>query len=123
MSLIAAAPASRARAATAGEKVSASTGTPACAARPATAGTSRAASSSAGDRRAAAGGDGADVEQVEARVDQGEPVAHRLVGVPLRAPSKNESSVTLTIPAASGGPNSSVRPAICQVVTRRCLRP
>ena len=37
------------------------------------------------------------------------PSATACSGVSLRAPSKNESSVTLTIPAASGGGNSSVR--------------
>ena len=50
---------------------------PTAATSPSTAGTSRAASSSACDRRAAAGRHRADVEQVEARLDQGQPVGDR----------------------------------------------
>ena len=91
--------------------MSASTGTPDSAASRSIAGTRRAASSSGGDRRAAAGGDRADVEQVEPGLDQPSPSATARSGVPLRAPAKNESSVTLTIPAASGGGKSSVRSA------------
>ena len=60
--------------------MSAITGTPGSAASPSTAGTSRAASSSAAHRRAAARGDGADVEQVEAGLGEREPVGDRLLG-------------------------------------------
>ena len=61
----------------------------------------------------------ADVEQVEAPATpgRGRPATARS-GVPLRAPSKKESSVTLTIPAASGGGNSSTRSARRQRVIR-----
>ena len=117
MSLIAAAPASIAAEATSGEKVSASTGAPALATRPSTAGTSRAASSVAstgGPLRAATAPTSSRSKPVSTRAS---PSAIARSGVPLRAPAKNESSVTLTIPAASGGPKSSVRSAIRQVVT------
>ena len=58
-----------------------------------------------------------DIEQVEALGHQSAAVLDRATGVSLRAPSKKESSVTFTIPAASGGGNSSTRSARRQRVT------
>ena len=83
-------------------KVSAETGTPGPTS-PSIAGTSAAASSSAdgGPLRAATA---PHVEHVEAGLDQLQPVGDRLLGVPLRAPSNIESTVTLTIPAATAAP-------------------
>src|SRR5688500_12452068 len=121
MSLIAAAPASRTRRATSGEKVSARTGTPASAARRSIAGTSRpasAAGSTGGPLRAATAPTSS---MSKPAPTSARPSATAWSGVPLRAPTKNESSVTLTIPAASGGPNSSVRSESRQVVTRTKL--
>ena len=80
MSLTATAPAARARRATSAEKVSAEIGTSTAAARPSIAGTSFAASSSGGDRRPAAGGDGADVEHPESRLGELDSVTHGLIG-------------------------------------------
>ena len=101
MSLIATAPASSAAEATSAEKVSAETGTPS-AGHPLTAGTSAGHLLGGGHRRARLGGDGADVEHVEAVLDQRPPSSIARSGVKLRAPSNIESEVTLTIPAASG---------------------
>ena len=103
MSLIAAAPASIAARATGAENVSARTGTPASAASRSTAGISRAASSAGstgGPLRAATAPTSSRSNPASTRAS---PSATAWSGVPLRAPAKNESSVTLTIPAASGG--------------------
>ena len=109
MSLIAAAPASIAARATGAENVSTRTGTPASAASRSTAGISRAASSAGstgGPLRAATAPTSSRWNPASTRAS---PSATAWSGVPDRAPAKNESSVTLTIPAASGGGKRSVR--------------
>ena len=63
------------------------------------------------DRGPAAGRHGAHVEKVEPASASAKPSSTARSGVWERAPSKNESAVTLTIPAAIGGGNSSVRSA------------
>src|SRR5688572_11365662 len=117
MSLIATAPASSTRRATSGENVSASTGTPASAARRSTAGTSLPASASAstgGPLRAASAPTSSMSKPASTSA---RPSATARSGVPLRAPAKNESSVTLTIPATSGRPKSSSRSVSRHTVT------
>src|SRR3954452_22282473 len=109
MSLIATAPAVSARSATWVEKVSAEIGTSAASTSPSIAGTSLAASSSGGTggpRRAATAPTSSISKPRSARP---RPSCTAPSGVPLRAPSKNESSVTLTIPTAIGRPNWRVR--------------
>ena len=80
MSLIATAPASSAARATSGWNVSAMTGTPERSASPAIAGASFSISAVGLDRRARARRDGAHVEEVEALLDEAEPVLDRLLG-------------------------------------------
>ena len=79
MSLTASAPAASARRATSTEKVSAETGTP----QPASAARAPAPAPPPRPRRGTGGpalaGDGADVEHVEARLDQRQPVGDRLL--------------------------------------------
>ena len=119
MSLTACAPAASARRATCGEKVSAEIGTPpptepaaiappragplvAAAASPAIAGTSAAASSSAPTGGPALAATAPTSSMSKPAAASASPSATACSGVPLRAPSNIESTVTLTIPAASG---------------------
>src|SRR5215218_4815411 len=131
MSLTMTAPAASARRATAGEKVSAEIDTPISlrgsfvlsertkeprnsAASPSTAGTSAAASSSAdtgGPALAATAPTSSISNPASARAS---PSRTACSGVPLRAPSNIESTVTLTIPAPSGRARSRVRSASLQ---------
>ena len=80
MSLIAAAPASSAARATSGRRCRRAPARPASAARPLDRRHQPRRLVVGGDRRAAAGGDRADVEQVEARLDQREAVGDRPLG-------------------------------------------
>ena len=118
MSLMMLAPAFTARRATSGEKVSALMGTSVAAARPATAGTRRAASSAAATGAPARAGTAPTSSSSKPASARRNPSATARSGVPLRAPSKNESSVTFTIPAPSGAERSSSRSSSVQEVAR-----
>ena len=116
MSLTACAPAASARRATSGEKVSAEIGTPegtsaafsvswpenAALVSPAIAGTSAAASSSALTGGPAFAATAPTSSMSNPASTNASPSATACSGVPLLAPSNIESTVTLTIPAASG---------------------
>ena len=108
MSLIATAPASSAPRATSAEKVSAEIGSSVRSTSPTIAGTSRSASSLAGTGgplRAATAPTSSISNPASA---SSRPSAIACRGVPLRAPSNIESSVTLTMPAPIGRWRSSV---------------
>src|SRR4051794_490485 len=117
MSLIATAPASRARAATWAWNVSALIGTSTRSTSPSIAGMSLAASSSAPTGSPARAATAPTSKRSNPASTSRTPSSAARSGVPLRAPSKNESTVTFTIPAASGGGNSSTRSARRQEVT------
>ena len=107
MSLTTTAPAASARRATSGEKVSADTGTP-DSASPSIAGTSAAASSSGGTGGPLRAATAPTSSMSNPASTSSSPSAIACSGVPLRAPSNIESTVTLTIPAAIGCAKSSV---------------
>src|SRR3954447_3850911 len=111
MSLIATAPASRARVATWAWNVSALIGTSTRSTSPSIAGISLAASSSAPTGFPARAATAPTSKRSNPASTSRTPSSAARSGVPLRAPSKNESTVTFTIPAASGGGNSSTRSA------------
>src|SRR5436305_1382439 len=121
MSLIATAPAASAWRATSGENVSAETGTPTFSTSPSIAGTSRPASSSAatgGPLRAATAPMSSISKPASTRR---KPSRTACSGVSLRAPSKKESSVTLTIPTPTGRSSPRVRSLSCQILATPLL--
>src|SRR4051794_26854710 len=132
MSLTTPAPAPSPRRATCGENVSADTGTSrgsfwALSAHkeprnwltsPSTAGTSAAASSSGGTGGPAFAATPPRSSISKPPSARASPSRTACSGVPLRAPSNIESTVTLTIPAASGRARSRVRSASLQAIAR-----
>src|SRR3954454_17628133 len=132
MSLTTTAPAASARRATSTENVSAGTGTSRgsfvvpeptkeprdCVTRPSTAGTSAAASSSAETGGPAFAATAPTSSISKPACASASPSRTACSGVPLRAPSNIESTVTLTIPAPSGRARSRVRSASLQRIAR-----
>src|SRR5262245_8691702 len=115
MSLIAAAPASRAAFATSAENVSAETGTPVVAS-PSSAGARAAISTSGGTGGPLRAATAPTSSMSKPASASALPSRTACSGVPLRAPSNIESSVTLTIPAASGRARSRARS-----LSRHCI--